>query len=106
MDGVSALAKEEDYVGQFISDCLENHDKSDKVRLSCTAMYDAFKWWWSVNMDTREQRIPSMKSINQALRERGLIVEKSGGKTWIENTTISFDIVLDIQEYLKKGDKS
>ena len=104
IDGVSSLQLAEDYIGQFIADCLVHHDDKPDLRLSCTAMYNAFKWWWAQNMDGREQRVPSMKSVNTALRERGAIVEKSGGKTWIYRHTISLDIVEDVEAFIARGE--
>lgn len=105
-DGVNTLARDEDYIAQFTDDCLIYHTDRPTDRLACTAMYDAFKWWWSVNMDAREQRIPAMKSINTALRDRGLIVEKSGGKTWINGVTINMEIVKDVEEFANRNHKS
>lgn len=70
--------------------------------MSCTRMYDAFRWWWAMNMDGREQRVPSMKGINAAIRERGIKVEKQGGKTWIFGHTLSISIEEDVDEWLKK----
>jgi len=107
LDGVSALANEEDYIGQFIGDCLVLHPDEPDLRIGCTSMYEAFKWWWSENMDAREQRIPAMKTINGAIRERGYKVEKIGGKTWILAHTINPDIVKEVGEYTAKhGHKS
>lgn len=107
LDGVNNLARDEDYIGQFIDDCLVHHPDQPNLRLACTAMHDAFKWWWSQNMDARDGRTPSMKSINAALRDRGLSVEKSGGKTWIYRTTIDIGIVLEVENFIRKGgDKS
>lgn len=105
IDRVNDLSDEEDYISQFVEDCLvyeEAIPHKPQQRMKCTAMYDAFKWWWSVNMDTKAR--PSMKSINTALRERGQTVEKSGGKTWLYNNTLNFEIVGDIEDFLKKGE--
>ena len=102
LDGVRNLAKDEDYVGQFIDDCLTGWADNPDCRMSCTRMYDAFRWWWAMNMDGREQRVPSMKGINAAIRERGIKVEKQGGKTWIFGHTLSISIEEDVDEWLKK----
>lgn len=108
LSGVEELARAEDYVGQFMEDCLIHHPKpgNEGIRISCTRMYDAFKWWWAQNMDGREQRIPAMKGINGAIRDRGHVVDKQGGKTWIYRFTLNPSIESDVDEFLKKGGKS
>lgn len=103
IDSVSCLEKDEDYIGQFISDCLEHFPDDEKMRISCTSAYDAFKWWWAMNMDAREQRIPTMKTINSSLRERGYMVEKRSGKTWIYSMAINIEIIDELQEFVKRN---
>jgi len=103
--GVNDLAWEEDSIGQFMADCLIA-DPGENRRLACTDMYNGFKWWWSQNMDSGERRIPAMKTINAAIRERGHTVEKSGGKTWIYNHAINPELEMDIAEYTRKTAKS
>jgi len=115
LKGVDALARAEDYIGQFYQDCLE-YDPDDRgplddprynrEKLPCTAMYDAFRWWWAINMDSREQRTPGMKSVNSAIREMGFTVEKKSGKTWIYNHKIKLDVCHDVAEYVKNHAKS
>lgn len=115
---VSDLQKQQDYIGQFADDCLNRHDDdhnlppTKRTRISCTTMYDAFRWWWSVNNGTTDsgQKIPAMKTVNTALRERGVDVDKSGGKTWIYGHTIKLDIVEEVDDYIRsfagRGGKS
>lgn len=104
LDGVTELANSEDYTAQFIKACLIYHEDQPKLRLACTTMYDAFEWWWSENMDSKERRTPTKKSINTSLRERGLIVEATGGKTWVYGVTINEDIVEDVDFFIQKRD--
>lgn len=106
LSGVRDLQKDEDYIGQFMDDCLASHPDQEGVRISCTRMHDAFKWWWAQNMDSREQRVPGIKSVNTQIRDRGHQVEKSGGKTWLYRHTINPLIESDLDEWLKKGGKS
>lgn len=101
LDSVSKLAEEEDYIGQFVLCCLERHESSE-VRVRCTEMYDAFRWWWAQNMDESEKRIPAMKTINQDIRSRGIVVDKSGGKTWIFNHAIAPEIEDEVREFMQK----
>ncbi len=103
IEGVDALAKEEDYMGQFIEDCLVHHPDETDLRISCKDMYQAFSWWWSQNMDSNEKRIPAMKTINAALRERGYRVSPKAGKTWVWEHTINVAIVTDVGNYASRN---
>lgn len=105
LHAVDELARQEDYIGQFMADCLVHLPDDPTQRLGCTDMYNAFKWWWSENMDTRDQRIPAMKSINSAIRDRGYRVEKSGGKTWIYSHWLNPDITKEVTDFINKGAK-
>jgi putative DNA primase/helicase len=106
LSGVDTLAREEDYIGQFMEDCLEPHPDKDSIRMSCTRLHEAFRWWWAQNMDNREQRVPGIKSVNNAIRDRGHLVDKSGGKTWLYRHTLALSIEGDVDDWLKKGAKS
>ncbi len=103
LDGVTKLAREEDHIGEFIIDVLIHKPDDKELRLQCTTMYSAFKWWWSVNMDSRDQRIPAMKTITKSLRERGFIVDKSGGKTWIYYMAINHEVALEVDEFARNS---
>lgn len=104
IEGVNKLQAEEDYVQQFHADCLEMPENpSPGLRLSCTEMYAAFKWWWAQNMDTREQRVPSMKSVNMSLRDRGYVVEKAGGKTYLYDHILAPECLPDVLQYTEKS---
>jgi len=103
LDGVTSLQQDEDYIGQFIQDCLIHYPDDTEMKIQCTTMYMTFKWWWSENMDARELRIPAMKTVNKALRERGFIVDKHGGKTWIFSMIISLEIAADVEAYANKS---
>lgn len=98
LDGVDALAKEEDYMGQFIDDCLLHHPGDPAKRISCKDMYVVFSWWWGQNMDSNIKRIPAMKTINKAMRDRGYDVDKKAGKTWVFEHSINKDILSKMGE--------
>lgn len=104
---VTQLARDEDYVGQFLDDCLEYLPDQDDLRIPCSRMYEAFKWWWAQNMDDRDKRCPPMKSITGQLRERGHLVDKVGGKYWLFRHKIAYAIEDDVNEFIeKRGGKS
>jgi putative DNA primase/helicase len=108
LSAVNKLARDEDYVGQFVADCLAEIPEgiTAERRIPCTTMYTAFEWWWNMNQDQQERRIPAMKTINKELRERGFTVEKAGGKTWVYDYQISYDVALDIDKWVAGGRKS
>ena len=101
-DAVTQLADEEDYVGRFMRDCLEYFQDDDRCRMSTTDMYDAFRWWWTMNMDESDKRRPSMKSINSAIRDKGHRVESVGGRTWLYQHVLSEDVKTEVKEFISK----
>jgi putative DNA primase/helicase len=100
--GIDALAREEDYIGQFMTDCLIPHPDNDSAKVSCTRLHEVFQWWWSQNMDIKESRVPGIKAINTAIRERGHLVDKTGGKTWLYRHIVNGEIEGDVDDFLKK----
>ena len=104
LEAVEDLTKEEDYLGQFIEDCLDQHTEPDQehIRTSCTTLHEAFTWWWSENMDSKERRVPGIKNINTQLRERGHTVQKHGGRFWLYRFTIKLTIQKEMEETAQK----
>ncbi len=98
-DAVAKLADEEDYVGAFLKDCLTNHKDQPDLRLSCKEMYKVFQWWRSQNIDINDKKIPAMKTINKEIRERGHLVDKIGGVTYIFGHSINLEVVKAVQKY-------
>lgn len=99
MNAVDAVAKEQDYVGQFIADCLVYLPDKKDLKISTTAMYDAFEWWCDGNM--KESKIPAMKTVNKALRDRGFEVEPVGGRYHLFQMAINWSITEDVAEFIK-----
>lgn len=99
---VNELAIEEDYIRQFVDDCLVQSEVP-WTRISATDMYDAFRWWWSENRDIRIKRIPQLKTITADLRNRGFSVEKTGGRYWCNGLHLSFEIADDVSQYVQAG---
>ena len=99
-DAVLALAADEDYTTRFVKDCLVKQDDAS-IRISCKQTYDVFRWWWSENEeDQKSRRIPAMKTINKDMRDRGIVVDMSGGKTWIYGYSINLEIINDVNAFL------
>lgn len=97
--GVEELAKEEDYLGQFLDDCIEMRPDHPHCRISSTDLYDTFRWWWAHNMDSQERRVPGIRSVTSQLRDRGLTVDKIGGKVWLLNAIIDDDIFDEVRAW-------
>ncbi|MBV5305581.1 MAG: hypothetical protein J0652_02685 [Desulfobulbaceae bacterium] len=98
-DAVKKLADEEDYFTQFVTSCLERTTIPD-TRITSSAVYDAFRWWWNENMDEVERKIPSKNVLNRELSNRGNKVERVGGKSWLYNYTVSLNITQDVENYI------
>ena len=99
LDAVDKLSREEDYIGQFAEACLDAVDDIEGTRLPCKAMYHAFEWWWSENEGGKSKLMPAMKTVNKGLRERGFVVKRKGGITWIFGCRLSLDVVKKVEEF-------
>ena len=80
MDSRLASARNWDLVFcDFVQDCLTVMPGS---RLRCTKLYAVFKRWYArvqePGADEFRARIPSMRTLNTALRKRGYRIEKAG----------------------------
>jgi putative DNA primase/helicase len=98
LDNIDLLSKEEDVIGNFVEQCMRKY-ADEKSRISCSVMYDAFRWWWNANMDGTDRRRPSMKTINTTLRDRGFRVEQAGGRTWIYQHYINLEIMDEVTSF-------
>ena len=95
---VDELAREEDYIREFIADCLVASDIQG-TRISCADMYEAMRWWWSVNRDPGLKRIPAITTVNKELRQRGYLVEKKAGRYWVYGMHLSIDIADEVSQF-------
>jgi len=100
--GVEELAKQEDYIGQFLDDCIEMRPDSPHCRISSTDLYDTFRWWWAHNMDAQERRTPGIRSVTTSLRDRGLTVDKIGGKVYLLHAIIDDNIADEVHTWLRR----
>jgi len=100
LEAVKLLADEEDFVGRFMLDCLVHFPEDKEIRVPTTEMYNAFKWWWAQNMDESEKRIPAMKTINGAIREKGHLVDAVGGKTYLYSHAVNQDITQEVAAFI------
>ncbi|KJS02217.1 MAG: hypothetical protein VR65_06105 [Desulfobulbaceae bacterium BRH_c16a] len=100
LECVNKLANDEDYVQRFVDSCLDHWPGPDdhQLKTSCSQIYDVFKWWWQENSDQSDKHVPAMKTINKALRDKGHIVEPSGGKTWVWRITVKQDVVENMRK--------
>jgi len=98
---VEDLTKEEDYMGQFIEDCLV-YDQGSQLGTKSSVIYDAFSWWWAHNMDAQERRTPGIKSMTTQLRERSISVDKKNGQSVVQKYFINDDLADEIKEWNRK----
>lgn len=97
LDHVSRLVKENDPVGLFMDDCCDQWPDRPEARITTKVLYAAFQFWWNQNNGENDTFIPKMKSLTATLREKGFIIEPSGGSTWVYRLTIKVAVVLNMQ---------
>jgi putative DNA primase/helicase len=97
LDHVSRLVKENDPVGLFMDDCCDQWPDRPEVRITTKTMYEAFKFWWNQNNDDNDKFILPIKRVTATMREKGFVVEPSGGSTWIYRLTIKVAVKLNMQ---------
>ena len=78
---------------------VHGHEDQPDLRLSCKEMYKVFQWWRSQNIDINENKIPTMKTINKEIRDRGHKVDRVGGVTYIFAHSINLEVVTAVQNY-------
>jgi putative DNA primase/helicase len=98
MGQVSDLAKAEDYLGEFMADCLTHHDH-EMTRISISKTYDVFRWWWSHNKGNKGR--PALQTITKELRERGYQVDKKGGRYWFYRYIIMPELEQEVVDYVR-----
>lgn len=103
LEKVNELAKESDYLGQFLEDCITNRPDNKDLKIPCAAIDDALKWWWSVNMDKGDRLRPHIKTVNKQMRDRGYKIEKVGGKTHVFSVSINYDVVGEIDDFIREN---
>ena len=52
-------------------------------------------------MDSQERRTPGIKSLNTSLRDRGVQVEKVGGKVYVFRYYVEASIEEEVKDWLK-----
>ena len=78
MESVDELAREADYLGQFINDCLVK-DPHRPQPISFPQLYQCFLWWWRNNQGD-PRKAPANRTVARMMRDIGFVMEKRGGK--------------------------
>ena len=95
MESVDELARQEDYLGEYLDDCVDHGHPDSKISLP--ELYRVFLWWWSNNRgDVRKDRVPTNRTVAKMLRDRGWDVQKKGGKMWIYGAEFKYEITQEI----------
>jgi putative DNA primase/helicase len=108
---VEEHAKDEDWFGQFFAECLNAHVQNGHVdpayKTSAAELHDALKWWWSINRDGREDRVPTKNTLGRKFSEAGYEVDRSNNKKPRLGVTLKYDIINQVEDYItsKKGGK-
>ena len=93
---VDELARQEDYLGEFLADCVDRVEFVES-RISLPELYRVFLWWWSNNRgDVRKDRVPTNRTVAKMLRDRGWEIDKKGGKMWVCGVEFKYEITQEI----------
>ncbi|MBU1139525.1 MAG: hypothetical protein KKA76_11140 [Proteobacteria bacterium] len=93
--------KNEDYLGQFISEIMEHHPEEETLQMIFTQFYELFENWWKENIDKRDNRAPHKNTISKELRDRGYKLEKIGGVLRVFHFKISQEVLNNNEELAK-----
>jgi putative DNA primase/helicase len=99
-DNVNRRAKEEDYMGMFIADCLVNCDIQG-TRLQIRDVHHALVWWWRNNRGADERKVPIIQTVGENLRDRDYTVGKKSGKTWVYGVMFHPEVATDIAGFIQ-----
>jgi putative DNA primase/helicase len=91
---VDEMVRIEDYLGEFIRDCLVAGEK-----IPLKEVHRALVWWWDENQGGAKQYIPTIKTIKQAFFDRGYRVEKKGGRNLIYDFSLNLETYHSINTY-------
>lgn len=104
LENVAARAKEQDYMGIFIEDCLVNSDIPG-TRLQVKHIHLALLWWWGHNRGRDERKAPVIQTVGENLRARDYEIEKKGGKTWVYGVAFHFEVAEEIRGFIEAKEK-
>lgn len=101
---VEQRSKLEDYMGEFIADCLVSTDVPG-TRLQVKHVHLALNWWWGHNRGSDERKMPTIQTVGEKLRDRDYSVVKKGGKTWCEQVMFHHEVAMEIATYINEREK-
>ncbi|QQG66343.1 DNA primase family protein [Desulfobulbus oligotrophicus] len=73
------LAASEDYMKEFLTDCLVIYPDDPARQISFPTLYQCFLWWWGNNRGD-VKKAPANRTVAKDMRERGYELVKIGGK--------------------------
>lgn len=93
-ESVDEMAKEADYLGQFIEDCLVRDDDNGAT-LSFPVMYGCFLWWWK-NNNGDVRKAWANRTVARSLRDLGFEMEKRGGKMVVHGVQYTYEVAQEM----------
>ena len=78
LQSVDELARAEDYLGEYMTDCIIAAPDDFTASIKFPKLYSNFLWWWENNKGDRK-KAPANRTIAKAMRERGHVLDKKGG---------------------------
>jgi putative DNA primase/helicase len=82
LDSADELAKAEDYLTEFLNDSLLPSPDDPDREISFQGLYQCFLWWLGLNQGD-PKKAPANRTLAKAMRERGYMLEKRGGKIYV-----------------------
>lgn len=76
-ESVDQMAREADYIGLFLEDCLVEDTIPGSYSYFST-IYACFYWWWDINRGD-SKNCPKKPTVSREMRDRGIDVRKEGG---------------------------
>jgi len=73
------LAAGEDYMKEFLNDCLISLPDDQHRTISFPTLFQCFLWWWGNNRGDIK-KAPANRTVAKDMRERGYTLTKAGGK--------------------------
>ncbi len=89
------LANAEDYMKEFLTDCLISCPEDPDHQISFPVLYQCFLWWWGNNRGDIK-KAPANRTVAKDMRDRGYVLTKVGGKIMVNgviyNPEVSYEM--------------
>lgn len=95
LQSVDDLARAEDYLGEYMADCIIADPDNFAATIKFPQLYGNFLWWWEQNKGDKK-KAPANRTIAKAMRERGYQMDKKGGIMVVQGVRFNPEIAAAI----------